>query len=187
MDMVFALGSARVAARTAQGRQYDGVVLPPEKCIEVIGTVQEWSLLTGKNALIVPGYPGHGKLVRRVVAMALDANTCADLALQRPNGSEAAGFEMWEVAEEYHAYALMLFDANPLHAMSFDKAVGFASAAGRLAERAISDPDVLLPELPDVSEVPTPKRVLIYARSLTGGSIAPRRSIAAHDAARATA
>jgi hypothetical protein len=178
MDMVFALGSARIAARTARGLEYGGVTLPRDECLDVIGTVQKWSTLANRNALIVPGYPGHGKLVRRVLSMALDANTCADLALERTSGDGAAGIDMWEDAEEYHAYALMLFDTNPLHGLSFDQAVAFASAAGRLAERAISDPEIPLPELPDVEEVATPKRVLIYARSMTGGSIAPRRSTA---------
>jgi hypothetical protein len=178
MDMVLALGAARVAARSSKGKHYAGLPASRTDCLEVIGAVQAWGVMSEKNALIVPGYPGRGGLSHRILAIAVDSNTCANLGQELPGGCEAAGFSMWEVAEEYHAYALMLLDRNPLDEMAFDQALLFASAAGRLAERALADPDVLLPVFPEGMDMPSPQRVLSYARAMTGGAIAARRSAA---------
>jgi hypothetical protein len=179
MDAVLALGAARAAARRVRGhlRSMD---LPLDKCPEAIGILQQWCALTGKNPFIVPYGSAGGKISDRVTGFAFDAATCVAVAAKTSGALGSPGFDALETAEEFHAYGVMCINPDLIWNMDLDKAQHFASAAARLADAALTDPTIRLPEFPDYCEdLPTPKLVLAIARAACIAGIKPRLSTAA--------
>jgi hypothetical protein len=181
-DKVLALGAARVAARCSRGQvRVDSI--PREGCLQAVGIVQEWSAISGTNPFLVgfDGFDGRGgTLEERVTALALDVRACIALAEQLPGGPTADGFDAWEAAEEFHAYALLSVRPSFLFLMDFEKAQSFASAAARLAQAAIDGEGPQLPEFPEYFyDFPSPRTVLASTRIALPNGADQRRSVAA--------
>jgi hypothetical protein len=177
MDAVLALGASRAAARRVRGHKRS-MDLPLDRCGEAIGILQEWCALSGKNPFIVPYGNTGGSLAERVTGFALDAATCVAVAAETPGAAGRPGFDALETAEEFHSYGVLCINPDFVWNLDIEKAQSFASAAARLAEAAIADPAVRIPEFPDDCEVSRPKLILALARAACYSGIKPRRSAA---------
>ena len=83
---------------------------------------------------------------------------------------------MWEQAEEALAYAFVSLRGSRLDHLSYETAVHYASAAGRMAERLLTDPAQAPASLPPAWQQVKPATVAAMAHSVTRGPFAPRRS-----------
>ncbi len=177
MNLVYALGAARVAARSGRGVHWPGKSVSRAEGLAAIDTVQRWSHANHSNPFTAAGHGGAtGSLADRVTSLLMDASGCASLAARLPGGAGAPGFGMWERAEEALAYAFVSLRASRLEHMSYDTAVHFASAAGRMADRLMADPAQCLADLPSGWQHVKPATVAAMARSVTRGPFTPRRS-----------
>ena len=174
---VLALQTVRFAARSRRGN-LKGPAQPKDLSLNCLSVVQEWSTISGKNALMVP-YGGRRHTIQECAQHLLsDAMTSVEIAQDLPDGLTAPGFQVWEAAEEFHAYAVVSMVPQSLRNMTFERARGCAAAAGRLAQAHLHDPAVELPNIPEFCEQLGPKMVLATVRAVTGADIPPRRSAA---------
>ena len=173
---VLALQTVRFAARCRRGT-VKGPDVSESLALSCLSVVQEWSTLTGRNALVVPYSDRRHSVQHCALALLSDATTSVQIALDLPNGSSAPGFRVWEVAEEFHAYALVAMAPRSMRGMALEQARACASAAGRLAQAHLDDPAVKLPDMPRFCARLAPKMVLATVRSVIGAAIPPRRSV----------
>jgi hypothetical protein len=101
-----ALGAARIAVRSAEGRML-GFPMPRRDTNNVVHIVQDWSFVTENSPFQVQEYPEQIDLIKCVASLALDAHACVHLAAQLPGGCMAPGYTMWEEADETFGYALL--------------------------------------------------------------------------------
>ncbi len=172
---VLALQTVRFAARNRRGN-LKGPAVPESISLNCVSVVQEWSTISGNNALVVPYSDRRHTIQQCALALLSDATTSVQIALGLPNGLSAKGFQAWEAAEEFHAYAVVSMAPQSLRNMTFERAHEWASAAGRLAQAHLDDPAVELPSIPGFCKHLGPKMVLATVRAVTGPGIPPRRS-----------
>lgn len=147
-----------------------------------VATFQEWSARTGKNPFLL-AYENRNVDPDDAQALANDASTCLLIAEGLPGGIEAPGFDMWEEAEEFHAFAVMVVKPRVLRAMEWPKAQSLASAAARQAQAALDDPGLRLPEFAGDAYPSHPRSVLAAVRLALPNGPLPRRMAAAKEAA----
>ncbi len=165
MEKVLALQTVRFAARSRRGH-LRGPALPPERTQDCVRVVQEWSVISGKNAFIVPYAEIRSTIQDCALALFADAATSRRIAESLPGGTAAPGFEVWECAEAFHAYAVVSVNPRCLRDMPFERARACAVAARRLAAAHLDGAPVKLPEIPSFHEQLSPKMVLATARSV---------------------
>ncbi len=165
MEKVLALQTVRFAARSSRGH-LRGPALPLARTRDCVRVVQEWSVISGKNAFIVPYAEVRSTIQNCALALFADAATSRRIAESLPGGRSAPGFEVWECAEAFHAYAVISVNPRCLRDMSFDRAQACAAAARRLAAAHLDGEPVKLPEIPSFHEQLSPKMVLATARSV---------------------
>jgi hypothetical protein len=141
-DAVMALGAARYIARAKRG----DLLRPPPSPADVhsvISAIQEYAALSGHSPWDV-GYTGRvGAPATQALRLARDAGICNDIASTLPDGAAAAGFQIWGVAEERHAFASMALDRGLVMGMPLEEARRFAAAAARHATTLKTLPDGL--------------------------------------------
>ncbi|HQT75645.1 MAG: hypothetical protein B7Z80_05740 [Rhodospirillales bacterium 20-64-7] len=172
------LGAARVAARSAEARP-NAFPMPRRDLLGIIRIVQDFSVLTEISPFDVRAYPAGNDLITCVAGLAIDADACAELAAQLPEGALAAGFTMWEEAVEIFGYALLRCRRFLFDNLEPRRAMAIASAGGRLAQRAINDPSTRLPFLPDqpgLLKPDDPQLIAVAARDIVQGPFLRRRS-----------
>lgn len=173
-DVVLAMTGARFAARCWRvGFPHDGLSQP--ECLQTIAIIQDWSLQTGKNPFVL-AYEHRRVSPDDAPSLAFDASTCLAIAEALPEGADAPGFGMWEAAEEFHAFAVMVVRPRVLKTMEWSKAQSFASAAARQAQAALDDPGLRLPEFPNSDGRPQPRCVLAATRFAIPDGPLPRRT-----------
>ena len=172
---VLALQTVRLAARSRRGN-LKGPSLTQILTLSCLSVIQEWSKISGKNALVVPYSNRRHTIQECALALLSDATTSVQIAQELPEGLAAPGFQVWEVAEEFHAYAVVSMIPRSLRNMAFERAHEWASAAGRLAQAHLDDPTIQLPNIPAFCEQLGPKMVLATVRAVTGVGIPRRRS-----------
>ncbi|HEX2942709.1 MAG TPA: hypothetical protein VHO91_16785 [Rhodopila sp.] len=176
------LGAARVAARSAEARP-NGFPMARKDLFGIVKIVQDWSVLTGLSPFDVQAFPEGNDLIACVTGLATDADGCAELAAQLPDGALASGYTMWEEATEAFGYALLRVRRFMFDTLEPRRAMAIASAGGRLAQRAITDPNTKLPLLPDqpgLLRPNDPQMLAVAAREIVQGPFLRRRSEVYH-------
>ena len=108
-----------------------------------IAAIQEYAAISGRSPWDV-GYTGRvGSPATQALRLARDAGLCNDIAATLPDGPAAAGFHIWGIAEERHAFASMALDRGLVMGMPLDEARRFASAAIKHAAALKNLPDGL--------------------------------------------
>ena len=142
-----------------------GVPVAGADAARVLRAVQGWAGARGLHPLRV-AYIGAGAPAMQAVMLSRDAGTLARIALDLSwSVAEAPTLEMWEDAEEMHAFAALALDRRVIMRLDVAEAERVASCATRYGLRAQADPSsVAAPLLPPSRRDVTPATVIAAAR-----------------------
>ena len=169
-DAALVFGAARFAGRSLRGR-VGGERLCDEGVAAVLAAAEGWARAVGANPLVTDFQDARDVAVSQSIGLAADAAACAEAAERM-----GLGMEIWDAAHEFHAYGVVSIQSRFLATMDYDGAQRFASAAARLAARAMADPEVRLPRPPPGVEAQEPRLVMASAKAVLREGVLPRRT-----------
>ena len=171
MDAALVFGAVRFAAGCLRGR-VRGERLCDEEVRAVLMAAEGWGRVAGANPLVVDFEGAAEVVLSQLTGLAADAAACAGAAERM-----GLGTDVWDAAHEFHAYAVLSIQSRFLATMDYDKAQRFASAAARLAARALEDSGVRLPRPPPGVEAQGPRLVMASAKGALRNGVLPRRAV----------